>query len=343
MVAAFVDEELDGSCALVADLLGEGDGVGADTVAQLGIEIRGRGELDDLLVAALHRAVALVQVDDVAVLVGEDLHLDVPRVDHGLFQEDGGIAEGGVCLAGGGFDGLAQLGGFGDPAHAASAATGDSLDEDREVHRLRGGDQFVDVRRRLRRRQHREAGGLRRGDRASLVARQLEDLRRRTDEGDAGFGARRGEVRILGEEAVAGIDRVGTGRHGRFDDLLDRQVCADRVPLLTDLIGLVGLQPVQGVPVFVREHRDRPGTQFVGGTERADRDLATVGDKHFREHWSTVPRRNMPPSTRVPHRGTRRPDGTTGTMQSACRNTASTCRARPPKPHRGLWGTVYGT
>ena len=40
----------------------------------------GRGRLlDHLLVAALHRAVALAEMDDVAVRVGEDLDLDVAR------------------------------------------------------------------------------------------------------------------------------------------------------------------------------------------------------------------------------------------------------------------------
>jgi hypothetical protein len=58
-----------------------------------------RRDLDDLLVAALHGAVALVQVDDVAVLVAEDLHLDVLRARDVLFEEDRGIAEGAAGLA----------------------------------------------------------------------------------------------------------------------------------------------------------------------------------------------------------------------------------------------------
>lgn len=98
--AALVEEELDGSRALVADLLGERDGVRADPVAEFRVQVRGRCKLDDLLVAALHRAVPLVQVDDVAVLVGEDLHLDVARVDHGLFEEDRRITECRVGLPG---------------------------------------------------------------------------------------------------------------------------------------------------------------------------------------------------------------------------------------------------
>jgi hypothetical protein len=88
---------------------GERDGVGADPVAQLGVEVRGGRDLDHLLVAALHRAVALVEVDDVALGVGEDLHLDVARVDHRLLEEHGGVAERGLGLAHGRVDGVAQV------------------------------------------------------------------------------------------------------------------------------------------------------------------------------------------------------------------------------------------
>ena len=43
------------------------------------IEVRRRGDLDDLLMPPLHRAIALEQMDEVAVLVAEQLHFDVPR------------------------------------------------------------------------------------------------------------------------------------------------------------------------------------------------------------------------------------------------------------------------
>ncbi len=73
-----VEEELDGACVAVADLTGEADRVRADPVAQCGVEVGRGGQLDDLLVSALQRAVALEEVDDVALAVGEDLYLDVP-------------------------------------------------------------------------------------------------------------------------------------------------------------------------------------------------------------------------------------------------------------------------
>jgi len=37
-------------------------------------------------------------------------------------------------------------------------------------------------------------------------------------------------------------------------------------------------------PVLVWEDGDRSRAQFVGGSERANRDLAAVGDKNLAEH-----------------------------------------------------------
>ena len=65
----------------------------ADPLAQLGVD-GGRGRLlDELLVAALDRAVALAEVDHVAVRVGEHLHLDVPRVLEVPLDVDGRVGE----------------------------------------------------------------------------------------------------------------------------------------------------------------------------------------------------------------------------------------------------------
>ena len=54
---------------------------------------RRRRLLDDFLVAALHRAVALEQVRGVAVLVAEHLELDVARPLDQALQVDLGVAE----------------------------------------------------------------------------------------------------------------------------------------------------------------------------------------------------------------------------------------------------------
>ncbi|MNN28293.1 hypothetical protein D3C81_1418570 [compost metagenome] len=94
-----VGDELDGPRALIVHGLGGADGGGGDGFARGGVHARRGRLLDHLLVAALQRAVALVQVDDIAVAVAEDLHLDVTRTGDVALDQDARIAEGGLPLA----------------------------------------------------------------------------------------------------------------------------------------------------------------------------------------------------------------------------------------------------
>ena len=61
--------------------------------------------------------------------------------------------------------------------------------------------------------------GAARGD---LVAHQAHHLGLRTDPGEAALLHDLGEVGVLGEEAVAGVDGVGAGDLGGADDRRDR-------------------------------------------------------------------------------------------------------------------------
>ena len=124
-VAVRADEELAGAGADVAgraqDRLGRADQLG---VLLLGDE-RGGGLLDELLVAALQRAVAGRDDDDVAVLVGQALGLDVARLVEEALDEALAAPERRDGLA---HRGLEQVGdlldGAGDLQAAAAAAVG---------------------------------------------------------------------------------------------------------------------------------------------------------------------------------------------------------------------------
>ena len=61
--------------------------------------------------AALHRAIALVEVQDVAVAVAQDLHFDVAGAAHEALQEDGVVAEGRAGFAAGLFQPAGEIGG----------------------------------------------------------------------------------------------------------------------------------------------------------------------------------------------------------------------------------------
>lgn len=53
---------------------------------------------------------------------------------------------------------------------------------------------------------------------------------------------------------------------------------------VTDLIRLVGLEPVQRISVLVRVDGDGAHPEFAGGPERTDSDLPAVRHQHFGDH-----------------------------------------------------------
>ena len=74
------------------------------SAAHLVGQVRGRRLLDELLVPPLQGTIALPQVDDVAVAVAEQLHLDVPRPVDVLFEVDAAVLEGALGLLAGGLE-----------------------------------------------------------------------------------------------------------------------------------------------------------------------------------------------------------------------------------------------
>ncbi len=277
------DEELHRAGVAVADGPGEGDGVAVQRLPGLLVQVRGGGDLDDLLVPALDGAVALEEVDDLAVGVREDLDLDVAGAEDRPLDEHPGVAEGALRLAHRCGERLGQVVADVDAAHPAPAAAGDGLDEDREADLVRGREQGVGVVGGLGRLQHGQAGPLRGGDGGDLVAGHLQHVRGRPDERDPGLLAGGGQVGVLGQEAVARVDRVRAALLGDPDDLRDVEVGPHGRTPLADEVRLVRLDPVDAVAVLPGEHRDRAGAQLGGGPEGADGDLASVGDQDLLE------------------------------------------------------------
>src|SRR5689334_10028429 len=77
--AVFVHQELDRAGVPVTDLLERIAQFVAELLAQLRSHLDGGRLLEQLLMPALDTALALAERDDVAMLIGEDLELDVAR------------------------------------------------------------------------------------------------------------------------------------------------------------------------------------------------------------------------------------------------------------------------
>src|SRR5262249_3207129 len=92
-LAIAADDEFHGAGGLIFHRARESHRLLAHRLACRIVEKRRRRFLDHLLVAALDRALALAEIDDVAVRVAQHLDLDVARLGDELLDEDAIVAE----------------------------------------------------------------------------------------------------------------------------------------------------------------------------------------------------------------------------------------------------------
>ena len=95
---AVLVEEFERAGALVAELLASPPvGDAAERRALVRVERGRRRLLEQLLVLALQRAVALAEMDDAALAVAQDLHLDMARPVEIALEIDRAVAEEGLA------------------------------------------------------------------------------------------------------------------------------------------------------------------------------------------------------------------------------------------------------
>jgi hypothetical protein len=268
------EQELDRARAGVGHRPGRRDGRLAEPISQLLVDRGGRGLLDDLLVAALDRALALAQGDHVAVGVRHDLDLDVAGAFDVPLTKDGAVTERRRCLAPGRGDRLGERLAVADHPHAPAAAARGRLDQHGERVDLLGFDGG---------RQHRYAGVGQQGLRLQLRAHHGDRLRRRADPDEPGVDDRAGEVRVLRQEPVARVYRIGTACAGGRDQQVTAQVGGAR-RVARQVHGVVGLGDVERVGVGVGVDGDRLDAHRPAGGEHPAGDLAAVGDKEPSDH-----------------------------------------------------------
>ncbi len=234
-----------------------------------------------LLEAALQRAVAGACDDDVAVLVGDHLRLDVARLVQVALDEALAATECGNGLA---RCRLEQLGDFLERAghlHAAAAAAERRLDRDGHAVLLGERHHLVGVLDRIRgagdQRRLGACGDMARGD---LVAEVADRLRAGPDPDQACIDDRLCEIGVLRKESVARVNGVGAGLLGGVEQLPEVEVGLRR-GLAAEREGLVGESYVRrvGIGLGVHGHACKPG--ILGCPDHPDRDLPTIGNEHL--------------------------------------------------------------
>ena len=256
-------------------------GVG-QRAADFRIQRNRRRHLHHLLMAALHRAIAFVQVQNVAVIVAQYLHFDVLGAAHEAFQEHSVIAERGGRLAARLFQLALELRGAIYYAHAPAAPAEGGFDNQRitdlagDFRGLLGiGDGFLAAG------NARNARFLGESPRRGLIAKQVEQIRGRADENDTGSFAGAGQRGVLGKKSVPRVNRVHTLLFGQRDNTFDIQVSLYRTFALANKVSLVRFEAVQRKAVFFGINGDSTQPQLVGGAQNANSDFAAIQCKEF--------------------------------------------------------------
>ena len=273
-------QELDGPRGDVIGRSGDGQRRGSDAGSLLVGQSRGRCLLDQLLVAPLRRAVALPDEDGVAVGVAHDLGFDVAGLLEVLLNIDVRLGKVGVRFTACGIErGSDFLGRVYDPQPFPTATVG-GLDGERVAVLFA---EALDAISRLER-FHRPrnctntglGGGHPRGD---LVTHRGDRLRVGTHPDDPRVDHCLGEMCVLGEEPVAGMNRRGVGPNGHFQDPVDVEIrLGSRGG--SDIPGLVGEFHVPSVAIELGVDGNGSQPELFGGPDDPDRDLPTIGNEH---------------------------------------------------------------
>jgi hypothetical protein len=121
---------------------------------------------------------------------------------------------------------------------------------------------------------------------AGLVAKQLQMLHVRPDEGEACLGAHPRKITVLGEEPVARVEGVAAGHSRRRDHGPGIQIGGRT--LTRQSPDVVGHAEVQAVGVVFRIHGNGGQTHVGRSAGDADGDLAPVGDQQSRHAHGVV-------------------------------------------------------
>ena len=224
-------------------------------------------------------------MNHLAVRIPENLELDVARARDEALEIHRVVAKCGQRLAPRGVQQRLEIAvALGHP-HALSAPAGRRLDQHGIAKRLGRRSEFGVGRagRGLIPGHHRHARGPHEIPGGGLAAHGADRVRARADEDEAGPCHRFGENGVLGQKAVARVDRLDVGLAGGQHDRVDVEIriAGGRRP---DVVGGVGQAHVQRICVGIGVDRDRADALCLARPNHAAGDLTSIGDQDTGKH-----------------------------------------------------------
>ena len=272
-------QKLERPRATIADALA---GIGAaypDAISQALFDTRRRRFFNDFLVTALHRAIAIPQIDGVFELIRQDLNLDVTRVLQKFFHVHHWIAERRLGFGAGQLHRIDQRSFRMHHAHATPTTAARGFDDYGITHLSGDALQLLRIVRQspLGTRHHRHAGLFHRIFGADFVAHQADRIGARTDKHKTGILHPFGEIGVLRQKAVAGMNRLGVGHFRRADDRRNVEITRTRWRR-SDADGFIGQHHVFGVGVGFGMNRNGFDAELAAGALDSQCDFAAIGN-----------------------------------------------------------------
>src|SRR5450631_961202 len=227
-------------------------------------------------------------MNGLAVPIAQYLDFDVTRLFEIFFKINRIVAEGGLGLGPRRLEGRGKfLRGAGD-FHAAPAAAGRRLYENREAEHPRHGQRFRvggDCPRRAWDARNSEPERRRFG--RDLIAHEPDVFRLRADEGNVMVRENLGEPRILGKESIAWMQGFGAGDFagGKKGWNVQIGIPGGGRP---DAHRFIGELHMHRMGVGRRVNRHGRDAELLGGAQNPQGDFAAIGDKDFVEHVSPL-------------------------------------------------------
>src|SRR5262245_23997265 len=230
-------------------------------------------------------------MDDVAMAIGHDLEFNVARINDELFQIHLIVSKCFLRLMA-----RAMESGFTAwlimrSAHPATAAATGRLDHHRVAQLLCDFHRFIFcLNDSITSRRYRHTGFACSRTRGVLVTHRLHRTRGRPYELDVAALADLYEMRVLGEEPVAWMDRIYVADLGRAHDPIDSQITL-KAGSRTDANCFIGKLDVQRIDVGFRIDCERANAEFLTGANHPQRDFSAISNQNFLEHVGRAIRR----------------------------------------------------
>ena len=227
---------------------------------------------------ALQRTFPFAQVNQIAVMIADDLDLNMPRLLNHLLDINFARLEGPLRFARSIADSRFQFALRIHAPHPLAAAARGGLQQHRITNFPRQLARMLQIRGRLfAARHHRNIHLLRQSSCRGLRAQPPDGIGRRSNKHDPRSLARRRKLAILAQKSVAGMDRLGAVLPRRIQNPLNVQIAFHAFRLVR--------QPdMQRGAIDIRKNRDTRNIQLPQRPNHAHRNLSPIGNQHLPKH-----------------------------------------------------------